>query len=497
MTIKTNVTKRLAAGLLAGLLLLPFASCATENEQDDQGTVATGTVLEEETLDPNYVCDLPESMNFDKTTVSMLYPDNRKDEMISETLGKDGSIADSVYERNLAVESRLNIKLEFVDRGDHVSTANAISTLVRSGDDSIQLFSVGTYVCMDQVLAGCYQDLNRLENVDLTKYYWSQNFNETMTMTTENFQFVAISPMALSMFRLGYLTLFNRTLFAERSIPDLYETVDNGQWTMEYQRKIAADQWFDKDGNGARSEGDFYGFLTDKLIRVDGYAVAADIHLIQRDETGYMVYNSDRLDRFILMTEEASKLYNVEGTYAFANSGVIQKFIKEEGLMGTVMFDELESQIEGLTEITYGIAPLPKLTVEQPDYHTYIQDSVSCFGVSSAISDDKKKEMLGATMEALAYYSYAIVRPAYYDNALSLRFMQDPESRYVLDMMFETFSFDYCYVTGIAGIRDDMREIIPASNPSIASHIKIWEKGIKNQMNKEKRYLDRLLDQFS
>ena len=92
MTIKTNVTKRLAAGLLAGLLLLPFASCATENEQDDQGTVTTGTVLEEETLDPNYVCDLPESMNFDKTTVSMLYPDNRKDEMISEALGKDGSM---------------------------------------------------------------------------------------------------------------------------------------------------------------------------------------------------------------------------------------------------------------------------------------------------------------------------------------------------------------------------------------------------------------------
>ena len=139
-----------------------------------------------------------------------------------------------------------------------------------------------------------------------------------------------------------------------------------------------------------------------------------------------------------------------------------------------------------------GIAPLPKLTVEQSAYHTYIQDGVSCYGISAAIADDDSLDMLGAVLEALAYYSFTTVRPAYYDSALSLRFMQDPESRYILDMMFETFSFDYCYSTGLAGIRDGMREVVSSANPSIASNIKKWEKAMKNQLMKEKNFLDRL-----
>ena len=491
-------SQKLLAVLLAGLMLLPTASCAKPDGGEYDGkdtTAAVGTVEEEETLDPNYVCELPDNLDYGKKTVTMLYPKARKDELDSDSLGKGGSISDAVYERNLAVENQLKVQLDFTERDNHVVVRDFISTMVRSGDSSIELFSVGVYVCMEPVMSGCYLNLNDMEYLDLSKYYWNQDFNDMMTFTDENLQFVATSPIALSLFRNGYLTIFNRDLFRDRGIADLYEAVDNGTWTLEYQGKLIADQWYDADGDGTKSAGDFYGFITDKLIRTDGYAVSSDIHLVEQDEEGYMTYNADRLDRFVLMAEKVSALYNSQGTYAFGSGGVMEKFVKGEGLMGTVMFDELEHQIEALTEISYGIAPLPKLTVEQPAYHTYIQDGVSCYGISAAISDEDDREMLGAVLESMAYHSYTIVRPAYYDSALSLRFMQDPESRYILDMMFETFSFDYCYATGLGGIRDGMREVVSSPNPSIASSIKKWEKAMKNQLAKEKRSLDRLIDQ--
>ena len=493
---RVSSQKRLA-WLLAGLMLLPMASCAkTDGDEGDKVTTAPiETVAEEETADPDYVCDLPDDLDYGKRTVTMLYPQGNKGELLSESLGKSGSISDAVYERNLSVENQLNIQLEFSDRSNHVAVRDAISTLVRSGDSSIELYTLGVYVCMEPVLSGCYLNLNDMEYLDLSKHYWTQDFNGMMTFTEEKLQFVATSPIALSLFRNGYLTIFNRGLFRDRGITDLYEAVDNGTWTLEYQGKLIADQWYDADGDGTKSEGDFYGFITDKLIRTDGYAVSSDIHLVEQDEEGYMTYNGDQLDRFVLMAEKVSALYNSQGTYAFGSGGVMGKFVKEEGLMGTVVFGELETEIEALTEISYGIAPLPKLTVEQPAYHTYIQDGVSCYGISAAIADEEVQEMLGAVLESMSYHSYAIVRPAYYDSALSLRFMQDPESRYILDMMFETFSFDYCYATGLAGIRDGMREVVSSPNPSIASSIKKWEKAMKSQLAKEKRSLDRLLDQ--
>lgn len=492
---RVSSKKRLAV-LLAGLMLLPMASCAkTDGDGGDKVTTAPIETAEEETLDADYVCDLPKELDYGKRTVTMLYPKARKDELDSDSLGKGGNISDAVYERNLTVENQLNVQLDFTDRNDHVVVRDTISTLVRSGDSSIQLFSVGVYVCMEPVLSGCYLNLNEMDYLDLSKHYWTQDFNRMMTFTENNLQFVATAPIALSLFRNGYLTIFNRGLFRDRSIPDLYEAVDNGTWTLEYQGKLVADQWYDADGDGTKSEGDFYGFLTDKLVLADGYAVSSDIHLVEQNEEGYMTYNADRLDRFVLMAEKVSALYNSQGTYAFASGGGIGKFVREEGLMATAMFHDLEGQIEALTEISYGIAPLPKLTAEQPDYHTYIQDGVSCYGVSSAISDEGDQDMLGAVLESMAYHSYTVVRPAYYDSALSLRFMQDPESRYILDMMFETFSFDYCYATGLAGIRDGMREVVSSPNPSIASSVKKWERVMKNQLLKESKSLDRLMEQ--
>ena len=132
------------------------------------------------------------------------------------------------------------------------------------------------------------------------------------------------------------------------------------------------------------------------------------------------------------------------------------------------------------------------LNKEQKDYGTYIQDQVSSFGISAAIGEKDRQAALGAVMEAMSFYSYGIVRPAYYDSVLSLRFMQDPQSRAILDTMFETIAFDYVYATGLADIRGTMRTLLPSKSPAVASRSKGWEKTINRILERENKSIEKL-----
>ena len=94
----------------------------------------------------------------------------------------------------------------------------------------------------------------------------------------------------------------------------------------------------------------------------------------------------------------------------------------------------------------------------------------------------------------MSYYSYNIVRPAYYDSVLSLRFMQDPQSRDVLNTMFDSISFDFVYATSTAGIRDTLRGIISQPNAPVASSSKQWERQVQSALRTQEKAFERLLE---
>ena len=248
--------KKLLALALAALMLLPMTACGTGDNGPDPSESATQGQTEGETQNTDYVCDLPAELDYggDEISIMVVKKSGREDEMLSEELG-NGIISDAVYERNLAVETELGVELVFVDQTDDTVAQNTINNAVRGGDDTLDIFTIGTYCAVSPAISGCYLNLNNLEYIDLSKHYWTQDYNNMMTFTADHKQFLATSPAALSLFRLTYLTIFNRDLFAERKIPDLYETVANGDWTYEYQLSLIEDTWVDADGNGKEIEG--------------------------------------------------------------------------------------------------------------------------------------------------------------------------------------------------------------------------------------------------
>ncbi|MBQ4111781.1 MAG: hypothetical protein IJD38_03180, partial [Clostridia bacterium] len=446
--------KKLLCLLLAALMMLSLVACATGDDgPSGDDTKDQGTVNEQETADPNFTCDLPSNLDYKGETIGILYADvnNKGDELVSEKLGL-GVVSDAVYERNLAVQEMLKVTFEFYPEDDASQVANSQTLDIQGGQGDYDLVVNGTYMAVQPAMEGKYVNLNTLENINTDKHYWTQGYNDMVTFTDAEMQFLASGPIAISMFRFMFLTLYNKTLFNDNKIPDLYETVKAGEWTLDYQYSIVKDHYVDKDGDSKASDGDFYGFVTGDTISVDPYMVAANIHMITKDpETGDMIYNAAAISNLSDLCDKLHLIYQNESTYIYKGAAnddvpynfIIDHFTANNALMATTMFLKMETNYDALAALSYGIAPMPKFDTNQQSYYSYVQDQVSCFGISAVVGDEDRQEMLAAVLEAMAYHSYKLVRPAYYETALSERYMQDPESKEVLDMIFDTLYFDF------------------------------------------------------
>lgn len=499
--------KKLLCLLMAALMLLSLAACG--EPPVDPGTESKGdtTSVEQETEDPNYVCDLPSDMDYKNAAIGILFADvnNKADELVSEVYGQ-GVVPDAVYERNLAVKEWLKVEFEFYPESDATLVVTSQTKDIQSGLGDYDIIANGTYLSVQPAMEGKYLNLSTLENIDTSKHYWTQGYNDMVTFTDENMQFLASGPIAISMFRFMYLTLYNKTLFNDNQIPDLYETVKAGKWTLDYQHSIVRDHYVDKDGDNKSSKGDFFGFVTGDTISVDPYMVASDLHMIVKDaETGDLMFNAEALGSLSDLCDKVQLLYNDASTYVYKGASnddlpynyIIEHFTDGNAMMVTTQFLKMETNFEALAALTYGIAPMPKFSESQSSYYSYVQDQVTCFGISAVVGSEERQEMLAAMLEAMAYHSYRLVRPAYYETALSERYMQDPQSKEVLDTIFDTLCFDFSSscsnIFTSCVIRDNLRPILSGKKNTVSSSTRSWQKSISRSLETYNKKLGQLM----
>ena len=493
--------KKLLSLLLAGLMLVSTVSCA--NTPDDNGPAnesLDGTAaVDVETEDPSISLDLPTDLKYANDKVSILYPKNTNftSEIYSAKLG-NGVVADSVYERNLAVEERLAVKLQCNESEDVMGD---LTKDIQSGLGDFDLISNPTHVTIPGVVEGKFLNLSNLDNLNMSKAYWSSGYGDMVTFTENNMQFLASGSLAISMYRYMYTTMYNKALFVDNQLPDLYDIVMNGEWTLDKQYALSKDHYVDADRDGAVSKGDFYGFVTGNCISVDPYMVATDTHLIIKDaDTNDLIYNQEVTSRLSDACDKIQLLYNDASTYVYDShleddvmiTNIIDHFTAENALMITTLFVQMEMNYADLASMSYGIAPMPKFDTHQQSYYSYVQDQVTGFGISSVVGDPARQEMCAAVLETMAYFSHQMVRPAYYDTALSERYMQDPQSKEILDLIYNTVYFDFsstCANMLPIVTRDTLRGLLSGSSNTIASSTKGWQKTIKNGMTKINRKL--------
>ncbi|MBE6694126.1 MAG: hypothetical protein E7589_05115 [Ruminococcaceae bacterium] len=474
-----SLTKVLCLLLAIAMLVPALVACDNgDGNETTDNTSTTGTESTTDaatTVDPDEMHDLPADLNYGGAEVTMLtaWVDMHEDEFyLEDDYAPTGELVpDAVYHRNYAVEKQLNIDLVTLtrDRNEYLNSTHM--TDHQSGLGEYQIIADSTTNKGVMIIDGYYHDLGNFEYLDLSKKYWSQGFGEVVTFGEENKQYLATGAIAVSLYRMMFATIYNQKDLNTYGLEDPYQKVMDGEWTLDAQKAMIANTFAERDNDGKPSDGDYYGLLTGVSTCMDPYLVSSKVELIKKDKDDYTwYYDTDELPYLVDVAEKVQALTSDDNTYCFekeadhpAKNDIILKFAEREGMMATFLFYALEKSI-GEINFDYGIAPIPKYSTDQDEYYTYVQDMATSVGVSSVVNDEKAMERIGATLEALGYYSSIYIEEAYFKKSMSLKFLKDPRSQDIINLLYDSVAIDFCGMMSSAiesfKLRDQLRPVL-------------------------------------
>ena len=497
---------RILAALLAAVLAVgPLASCANEgdtNETQDP-TITQAPVGE---VDTEIKDELPDDLDYNNTEITIISRDMEgwtRGEVSVEGLNSD-PVNDAIFERNKAVEQRLNIKINSIldNNTSSESVPGKVATAVKAGTNEYDLMAAAAYTTANESLNGTFANLRNTEYIDFEKPWWTQGYNEAMAYG--DMQFSATGSLLLSIYRFAFVTLFNKDLFTETNQPWLYDTVENGEWTLDKQIELVP--IFHRDnGNGTQDPtGDIYGFVSSNLIGTDPYWSACDVDILTVNEDGALelVFDSGKL---FDVAEKVLKLYygTDDSSYVLSaygsdseQSDIRNMFAEGLAAMVTVRIMELENSVMRNMSQEYGVIPMPKYDTIQKDYRTLLHDQFTVYAIPTTVTGERL-DMAAAVLEAMGSASWRIVKPAYYETTLRTKLAQDPQSALMMDIITQGIFIDagIVYTNALNSFHAGFRSLIQGKNNDAVSRYKTLSKAASNKIKGMTRKLDKLADQ--
>ena len=491
------------------MALSAFTACAETVVGDESTTLSasqnaaatTGELSPEETIVGD---DVPE-LDFGGEDIVIL--GRNRDWVIDEIAVTDENgtiINDAVYQRNVLVSERLGIDIVYQGVGSTTSTDNyavrdALRLYIDSGAEEVDLVSNAAYVAASTQAEGLYRSLTDVENLDLSKPYWSQGLNTAMDVAGS--QYLCSGAVFLSYYRFIFVTFFNIDMFNDLGIELLYDTVDKGEWTFEKQSVLAKQLYKDSNGNGNSDEGDTFGFMGNHdMIGVDGYWASFELPILTKNEDGYYKYDLN-LERTANAIEAINDFFwNNEGVMRVAyksgdteQDAIAQSFANEEAAMVTLRLIECENDLVGMTN--YGIVPLPKFDENQQINRSAIHDSFSAFSIPNFNFNDDELAMIGAVLEVMASQSFKTITPAYYEQALKGRYANDPQSVAMLDHITQNVWIEAGILNcnAIDAPHKSFRDAIKNHNPNASSFLKQIERMVQKKLDTLNSDLEKLI----
>ncbi len=488
--------KFLALLLVFATLISVLVACA-EGENGD----VSDTVAAEESQDPSKLDNIPDDLKFDGEDVviiSRAFLGWTWDEVAVPELNSE-PVNDAIFNRNVKVGDRLNINIvpHAIEDADQSKPITEVQQAVLAGSDEFDLLAGACYLVLQSTLEGTFRDMTELEYLDLSQNYWTQDYNEVISYN--NSQYSATGMIALSTYRFAFVTMFNKDEFDNKSVPYLYEAVQNNEWTLDYQAQLAEDFYQDLNGNSKKDEEDFFGLITAPYISTDPYWASCDLKIVEKNADGEYEYVLDTA-RLSNVTDKVLHLFYESGTMVYPHTGMDAEqddiriaFAKGNGAMCTTRLVAAEQGDIRNMEQQYGIVPMPKYDEAQAKYGTLQHDQFTVYAIPATVQEDKF-QMLGAVLEVMASESLRTVKPAYYEIALKRKYMSDPTAWEMLDLIFDTIRIDagIVYTNVLGNPHDQLRQIITSKKNTVSSKFRKLKNTVPKNLSKMVKKLDAL-----
>lgn len=499
---KKKMLTLVLALLMLGQTVLVGCSEGTENAETTAATptaseeVVAEVVEETEITRENTPDDLPE-LDYEGQNVMILARTKAwfTGEMFVEELNGE-VVNDTVYERDITVEERLNVVIDYTLND---STNTLINNNVTAGNDEFQ-FHVGSAVDTVQYgVNGNYYNLlgDYPEYLNLDQPWWSQYYTEQGSIM--GCSFFATGDIFMSLTKLSFVTYANMQMITDYGFDSPYEMVREGTWTFDNMMSMASGVYVDANGNGQKDQNDVFGYSMGGQIGLDVYWSAFDLTICSKDENDVPSFQVDA-DKMSSVLEKLYPYY-VDSEAVFtppnnsdAEQDVIAQMLADDRMMFSPLRIMHTEQIREM-ESDYALLPLPKWDENQQNYYTFVHDQYSIGGIPVSVNNPS---MVSAVVEAMAAESYRYLSPAYYDLVLNGKYIRDPDTAEMLDIAMAGINIDFGWIHTYSLSSCSqylLRDILYSSKSSnFASAYKSREKVFKKVMEKLIEKIDKIKD---
>ena len=489
--------------LFAVMLLASFAACAETKDpevttESPAVVQTTAPAVEESTADPNKDAngyqkdDLPEDLKFNDSINLLVWDDVEHEEFEVAYENLSGDIVEqSLYDRNSKVEERLGLDLQFIrvnGNGSNIKSwnsyvGNSVSISAREFD-IIAGYSIS--VAKNASSGYLFNMLDdQCEYLNFDQPWWSSLLLEQATFG-DNLYFASgdISRNALEMM---YVCFVNTNLLQKYQLENPQNFVEDGDWTYEKFIEMCQGVYEDTDGNGIKNcdkeSGDTFGYITygtyaDNWFYGSGATIcekAADGSIIESPSfTGERVVNTVKMLCDLFYASDYG-IYT-EATYHQTAFGQGRSLFMTDRcrtshyrLAAQFDFDD------------FVIVPCPKYDKDQEKYITVMGNPFTLYAIAADIQDPK---MASAFIECFASEGYRTVTPAVFELSLKTRYVDDPTSALMYDLVRENVTYDIGRIfsddlIGQATFRNAL-----AGNQAWASVAKTAAAGLKRSLTK-------------
>ncbi len=424
-----------------------LSSCADKISGDtvtltsqNTATIMTETEPEKERL------EIPD-LNFNGyefNVQSYVRTDTHNFDSFGGTNSQTGEILnDSSYERNLAVEQLLNIKIKPQIGTSYKNMSSELSNTALAGDYTYDAICSVVSSLTSVSLGGGFYDVNNMSNIDLTKSWWDSTLNDTFSLG-KYLYFASGDGLTINN-DATYIVRYNQDMATNKGYvaEDFYKLVRNGEWTIDKMMEIASGFSADLNGDGAYTTDDQYGIAGIQSF-VQALWYGCGLQLVTKDADNYPVFvgYSDRTQsaydkiRSVFSTGKITLNCNVNKLPGMTHATTADAMLLE----GRALFQStvLESMIRtNNSDTRIGIMPIPKYDTVQDRYYCIVNPLAFCSAVAipSNASDTSRT---GAVLEAMMYYSQQYIKSAYFDTVFKYKILDDEASYEMLETILDS-----------------------------------------------------------
>ena len=429
--------------LILTFIFIPLAACKTNNsENTTKETAVPDSVIETGEQADELSDNLPDDLNFGGTTVNVVqrlfdisWPCCR--EFITDA--ENGDIFnDTIYRRNMSVEERLNVRLNFITE-DFNSLPNKIRTSIKAGDNTYDLVAGMCGNIGALATEGLLINLKDVPYIDFQKPWWNQSIVNGATVGDKLYLLAGDANLSVLMYCM--LLFVNKQLITEYELPDIYSVVIEGKWTLDYMNNYIKGVNKDLNGDGIMDKNDLYGFVSPKYdFMLNPFMESAGIRVTKIDSDG-KPYLDMPVERMATLADKfCDIIYNNPSTFLLAKMDETDQIMFRNNqalflpyaLQDAVYWKDMDSD--------FGMVPFPKYDESQEKYYSRVLQSYTLFCIPS---NSVTSEMTGAVMEALSSVSYKTTTPTYFDIVLKVKNTRDEITSKLIDIIREGAYIDF------------------------------------------------------